>query len=81
MIRFARYTHHNPEALPVDWAADDVPDGDDYDPVVSAAGFDPDDEEIGMGRLTADWHGHQAGVLVVSEATCEGHGFAVEVTE
>jgi hypothetical protein len=52
MIRFARYTHHNPEALPVDWAADDVPDGDDYDPVVSAAGFDPDDEEIGMGRLT-----------------------------
>jgi hypothetical protein len=49
----------------------------DWRAVVQEAGFDPDDHEVSITRLTANWRGHPAGSLVVTEMTVEGHSFAV----
>ena len=75
---FTRYTYGAaPDSLPVDWTGElDVPTR--WDEIVSSAGFDPDDEEVGIGYLTENWNGHDAGALVVSGATVTGHPFAVE---
>jgi hypothetical protein len=68
---FRSYTYSNsPNLLPLEeaeWSEE----------VVVAAGFDPDDEEISVCRLTADWKGHPAGSLVVTGLTVSGHPFAV----
>ena len=47
--------------------------------VLVAAGFDPEDEEAGIYRLSEPWGGRPAGALVVSGLVVEGHHFAVEV--
>ena len=73
---FARYTYSDPDVLPVNW--DDGIDGQGFVLAALAAGFDPNDEETGAGRLTEEWNGHAAGALVVSGLTVEGHPFAVE---
>ena len=77
MKKFKRYTYTRPELLPTDW------DADRYltDAEFKAAGFDPKDEETGTGTLASDWNGHKAGAAVISEMTCEGHSFAVEIAE
>jgi len=49
----------------------------DWSEVVSAAGFDPDDQEISITRLVAVWRGHAAGSLVVTGLKVDGHPFAV----
>lgn len=69
------YTWQDPELLPVNWDAE--PAGLDWATVCEAAGFSPDDEETGWAILEEEWNGHPAGAIVVTEATTEGHQFAV----
>jgi hypothetical protein len=52
--------------------------GLDVDAAARAAGFDPEDPDLWVGRLTEEWDGHAAGALVVSGLAVEGHPFAVE---
>lgn len=58
----------NWDAYPMDWEA-----------LVTAAGMDPDDDEIGVGTLTEAWNGHPEGALIVSGLTTAGYPFAVSV--
>lgn len=70
-----RYTYGSkPEMVPLaDYSGN-------YDAgAVRAAGFDPKDDEITLCQLAADWNGHPAGARVITECTCEGHSFAVEI--
>ncbi len=52
---------------------------------IEDAGFDPEDPEVVIGRISDHWEIGQvtylAGTRIVSELTCEGHGFALEYVE
>ena len=74
-LTFRRYTYANPDQLPV--GQDGFLGDHEWDDVCASAGFDPADDEVGTGNLTAAWNGHPAGALVVSGCTVEGHPFAV----
>jgi len=79
-VTFTRYTYDNPALLPVErdedgsWIEAGVAD---WDATMTAAGFDPTDDRVGIGFLIEDWNGHRPGSLVVSAATVTGHPFAV----
>lgn len=62
----------------VDWGTE--PDVQDWDEMVTAAGFDPEDEEVGCGLLLESWNGHPAGAVIISGLTVTGHPFAVSTT-
>jgi hypothetical protein len=82
MTHVRRYRYNRPEMLPVDW---DYEFDGDWDAMLELAGmersgireFGYDDEEISIGLLTEEWHGHPAGSLVVSGLLVEDHPFAV----
>ena len=69
--KITRYTWDNPKLVPL--RSDDLWDND----IVTAAGFDPEDEEVTVCDLAEEWNGHPAGSLVVTELTVRGHSFAV----
>ena len=70
-----RYRYGNsPDLLPVDWEADPKITKAE----IKAAGFDPNDSELGFGVLDEAWESHEAGCRVLSGLTCEGHPFAIE---
>ena len=72
---FAHYTYgDSPELLPLE----DYSGGSAYDELVASAGFDPEDAEIVVCQLAANWNGHRAGAVVITGLTAEGHPFAVE---
>ena len=60
-----------------------LPAGQTWEEICRASGFDPDDEEISITCLTADWSStgqqpwHKAGDYVVTGLVVEGHPFAV----
>ena len=72
-LKFKRYTYHCPELLPVQNTEERI-----EAKVYQAAGFDPKDEEVWVGRLISDWEEHPTGALVLSGLTSSGHSFAVE---
>jgi hypothetical protein len=49
----------------------------DWPALVTAAGMDPEDDEVVVGTLTEAWNGHPAGAAVVSGLTVAGFPFAV----
>lgn len=74
--KFKNYTWGTkPELIPVNW--DD--NGGNFKGYCKAAGFDPEDEDNGIGRLTENWNGHKKGSVVVSGLTVQGHSFAVQI--
>lgn len=62
-----------PKLLPVQ-RADGWPD----DSLLRSLGFDPEDEELWIGELTADWKGHKKGATVISGLMLEGYPLAIE---
>lgn len=76
-LTFKRYTYTSFDAGQVgeivEW--DSYPT--DWQEQATIAGFDPDDDELGMGTLQQEWNGHPAGALVVSGLTTAGYPFAV----
>ena len=48
----------------------------DYAAICKAAGFNPNDEEVAIGTLRADYAGLPKGTLIVSGQTTEGAPFA-----
>lgn len=75
-MKFEHYTFGNdPMTLPYGELDKDV----DFDDVIKHAGEDPEDEEIWLGQLTADWHGHKKGSFVVGGLTISGYKFHVEI--
>jgi hypothetical protein len=77
MMEFSRYIYAvNPDAFVelVDW--DRNPDVD-WTEAVTAAGFDPEDEDISWGVLDEPWNGHPEGAVVISGNIVEDHRFVV----
>lgn len=73
-MKFRHYTYgNNPGTLPLD--CDGYIEG--YDEICTAAGFNPEDEEVNVCTLTEDWNNHPAGSIVVTGLTTAGHPFAV----
>lgn len=80
-----RYRYGNtPGNVPLDDVSDvGLPAGQTWEEICCACGFDPDDEEVFMTCLTADWSAtgrqpvHHAGDYVVTGLQVEGHPFAV----
>jgi len=60
------------ELVEGDWPADKE---------IRAAGFDPEDHELGVCELAIDWKGHPAGARVLVATTQDGDSFAVEVDD
>lgn len=77
-MKFTSYVYAQPEAIPTTEEGRAVPQGDRYLKAVRAAGFDPEDPEVSMVRLSAAWNGHRKGALVVTGLTISGYPFAVQ---
>jgi len=51
---------------------------ENYNELITAAGFNPQDEEVTLCELIEEWNGHDTGSLVVTGLQVEGHRFAVK---
>jgi hypothetical protein len=69
-MKFAKYTYGvASDSLPISESFY----AENYDKVVSAAGFDS--ENLIVGELTEDWNGHGVGSMIVTGLTTDGHPF------
>lgn len=59
-LKFRRYNYVNPSKLSLNESFY----ADNYDNIISAAGFDLEDDEIVLCELKEEWNGHPSGSLV-----------------
>jgi len=72
-MKFKKYIYNQPELLPLS----EPFYLENYDEIVTDAGFNPQDEEVIMCELTEDWNDHSVGSLVITGLTVTGHPFTI----